>query len=183
MAQAAAATLLNSVAAETAPNPPAAQAAVEQTPEQKEMAAMLAESGAIEYNHGPPGDQVKVTESKTYLSITFTKCNARQNDLKARGRKTLTKLATVETFLGSSGEIIGYDRSSLTVKVRLHLCHDLSSSSLPRPPSSPSSPLWRSSPIALNSTNVPVGADGTGWDGPCLACGSGRVFGGGALAR
>ena len=109
-------------AANTLQPPPAAAAAPPvstQTAEEKELADKLEESIAVEYEHGPPGDQVKVTESRTFLAATYRVCNARQNDMKARGRKTLSLQASAEKFLGSSGEIIGYDRSSLTVKVRM----------------------------------------------------------------
>jgi hypothetical protein len=80
---------------------------------------MLDEAGQVEYEHGPPGDNVKVTVSSTILDGAIRRCNLRQNQLKARGRKTLTGANIVEQYLGSTGEVIGYDRTTLTVKLKM----------------------------------------------------------------
>ena len=37
-----------------------------------------------EYSHGPPGDQVLISESRSYVDACFRRCNKRQDELKAR---------------------------------------------------------------------------------------------------
>jgi hypothetical protein len=116
IAAAAAAKLPPGTAAAVEPDPPATP---EVSPEEKELLEMLDEASTIEYEHGPPGDNVKVTASSTILDAAIRRCNLRQNQLKARGRKTLTGTNVVEEYLGSTGEVIGYDRTTLTVKVKM----------------------------------------------------------------
>ena len=89
------------------------------TPEEKEVRELLIEAGKVEYSHGPPGDNVKVTESRAVMEGSVTMCNWRQNSLKARGRKTLSPTTTIAEYLGSTGEVLGYDRTTVTVKVKM----------------------------------------------------------------
>ena len=124
-APAAAKELAAAPAAATADKPAVDEAEGEEplpepkTPEEKEVRELLIEAGKVEYSHGPPGDNVKVTESRAVMEGSVTMCNWRQNSLKARGRKTLSPTTTIAEYLGSTGEVLGYDRTTVTVKVKM----------------------------------------------------------------
>jgi hypothetical protein len=55
-----------------------------QSAAEKELERRMEMAMAEEYSHGPPGDQVKISESKTYLDACFKRCSKRQDELKAR---------------------------------------------------------------------------------------------------